>query len=184
MNTPQKITQQAATLPEAPLRLLIVDDDPDDLELMPARFAKDPGLTFRNRHLSPSTAKTSYRRLREQAIRYRSGRLPHAKIGPASTPSKRCSRFVPAVPLILVSGTLGEELAVDCIKLGVTDYVLKHQLARLPMALRRAREEKFLREAETKSHPGTAGKRGALPHPGGECARGHCCDRHGNGHVR
>ena len=46
---------------------------------------------------------------------------------------------------------MGEELAVDCIKLGVTDYVLKHQLARLPMALRRAREERSLREAEMKA---------------------------------
>src|SRR5215467_6802362 len=57
----------------------------------------------------------------------------------------------PEVPLILVSGTLGEELAVDCIKLGVTDYVLKQQIARLPMALRRAREERSLREAKIKA---------------------------------
>lgn len=55
------------------------------------------------------------------------------------------------LPLILVTGTLGEERAVECIKLGVTDYVLKDQLARLPMAVRRALEEKALREERARS---------------------------------
>ena len=60
-------------------------------------------------------------------------------------------KISPAVPLILVTGTLGDELAVDCIKKGITDYVLKEQLARLPVAIRRAREEKSLREAELRA---------------------------------
>ena len=33
-------------------------------------------------------------------------------------------------------------------KLGITDYVLKHQLARLPMAILRAREEQAMRQAQ------------------------------------
>jgi two-component system, cell cycle sensor histidine kinase and response regulator CckA len=57
----------------------------------------------------------------------------------------------PDVPLILVTGTLGDELAVECIKNGVTDYVLKHQLGRLPLALRRARQETMLRKAERRA---------------------------------
>jgi two-component system, cell cycle sensor histidine kinase and response regulator CckA len=57
----------------------------------------------------------------------------------------------PETPLILLSGTLGDELAVECIKVGVTDYVLKDQLARLPIAIRRAREERALREAKLKA---------------------------------
>ena len=32
----------------------------------------------------------------------------------------------PAIPLILVSGTLGEELAIDALKSGATDYVLRN----------------------------------------------------------
>lgn len=39
------------------------------------------------------------------------------------------------IPLILVTGTLGEEAAVECIKAGMTDYVLKDRLFRLPMVL-------------------------------------------------
>ncbi|HXW22073.1 MAG TPA: response regulator, partial [Rhodomicrobium sp.] len=54
------------------------------------------------------------------------------------------------IPFILVTGTLGEETAVNCIKQGVTDYVLKGQLARLPMAIRQAQEARLLREAEAR----------------------------------
>jgi two-component system cell cycle sensor histidine kinase/response regulator CckA len=57
----------------------------------------------------------------------------------------------PQVPLIILTGTLGDELAVECIKMGVTDYVLKDQIARLPMTLMRAQEEKTLREAKVKA---------------------------------
>lgn len=44
-------------------------------------------------------------------------------------------------PFILVSGSLGDELAVECLKRGVADYVLKDRPARLPVAVRRALEE-------------------------------------------
>jgi signal transduction histidine kinase len=50
------------------------------------------------------------------------------------------------VPVILVSGALGELTAVECIKQGAADYVLKNQLARLPGSVRRAIREKQLRE--------------------------------------
>ena len=52
------------------------------------------------------------------------------------------------VPLILVSGALGDVTAVECIKRGATDYVLKDTLARLPESIRRAlheRRERLLR---------------------------------------
>jgi signal transduction histidine kinase len=47
----------------------------------------------------------------------------------------------PDVPFILVSGTLGEELAIDSLKRGATDYVLKHRLSRLVPAVNRAMQE-------------------------------------------
>jgi CheY-like chemotaxis protein len=56
------------------------------------------------------------------------------------------------IPLILVSGALGDVTAVECIKKGATDYVLKDGIARLPEAIRRALQEKRVlrlrREAE------------------------------------
>jgi PAS domain S-box-containing protein len=47
----------------------------------------------------------------------------------------------PDVPFLFVSGTMGEEVAVDCLKDGATDYVLKHRLSRLGPAVRRAMDE-------------------------------------------
>jgi two-component system, cell cycle sensor histidine kinase and response regulator CckA len=47
----------------------------------------------------------------------------------------------PAIPLIFVSGTLGEERAVDSLKSGATDYVLKGHLTRLVPAVRRAMQD-------------------------------------------
>ena len=55
------------------------------------------------------------------------------------------------IPFLLVTGTLGDEAAVECIKKGATDYVLKDRLARLPLAVRRALEEKALREERTQA---------------------------------
>ena len=52
---------------------------------------------------------------------------------------KKC----PDVPFIFVSGTLGEETAIETLKKGATDYVLKHRLARLvPSVIRALREAK------------------------------------------
>jgi len=49
------------------------------------------------------------------------------------------------IPFILVTGSLGEEAAVECIKAGMTDYVLKDRLFRLPSVLERALQEFTLR---------------------------------------
>ena len=55
------------------------------------------------------------------------------------------------IPFILVTETLGEEAAVECIKQGVNDYVLKGHLARLPIVLQRAIGERALREEKGRS---------------------------------
>lgn len=52
-------------------------------------------------------------------------------------------RLVPDVPFIFVTGTLGEELAIETLKSGATDYVLKIRLTRLGPSVKRA-----LREAQ------------------------------------
>ena len=47
----------------------------------------------------------------------------------------------PRLPFIFVTGCLGEELAVETMSCGATDFVLKHRLNRLPQAVMRARRE-------------------------------------------
>jgi PAS domain S-box-containing protein len=65
------------------------------------------------------------------------------------------------IPLIIVSGAIGEETAVECMRLGAHDYVIKGNLSRLVPAIerelkeaesrsRRKRAEKVLRESEAK----------------------------------
>jgi len=48
---------------------------------------------------------------------------------------------IPDVPFILVSGVMGEELAVEALKAGATDFVLKSRLSRLGPAVKRALRE-------------------------------------------
>jgi PAS domain S-box-containing protein len=81
----------------------------------------------------------------------------------------------PDVPFIFVTGTLGEEVAIEALKIGATDYVLKTRLSRLvPSVLRALREaderaerkraeealrrnEAYSTEAQTLSHTGSFG---------------------------
>lgn len=56
------------------------------------------------------------------------------------------------MPFLLVAGTLGEETAVECIKQGANDYILKDHLSRLPIALTRAMTEKGLRDENLQAH--------------------------------
>jgi PAS domain S-box-containing protein/putative nucleotidyltransferase with HDIG domain len=50
------------------------------------------------------------------------------------------------IPFIVVSGTISEEVAVECMKLGAADYLLKDRLSRLGPAVNQALEKKRLRE--------------------------------------
>jgi PAS domain S-box-containing protein len=59
---------------------------------------------------------------------------------------KLVRRMSSEIPFLFVTGSLGEELAIETIKLGATDYVLKHRLNRLDTAVLRA-----LREAKERN---------------------------------
>jgi PAS domain S-box-containing protein len=67
----------------------------------------------------------------------------------------------PGIPFICVSGSIGEETAIDLIKMGAVDYILKDRLVRLPSAIHRAlyevkamklrqKMEEALRESENR----------------------------------
>jgi PAS domain S-box-containing protein len=88
---------------------------------------------------------------------------------------KFAMKACPDVPFIFVSGTLGEEVAIEALKIGATDYVLKTSLSRLaPSVVRAQREatqkaerrraedalrqsEAYLAEAQRLSHTGSFG---------------------------
>lgn len=57
------------------------------------------------------------------------------------------------LPFIIVSGIIGEENAVEALKLGVTDLVSKDSLSRLPIVVERAlNEQKVTREKKSAEH--------------------------------
>jgi signal transduction histidine kinase len=64
----------------------------------------------------------------------------------------------PEVPFIMLTGKLGEEYAIDTLKLGVTDYVLKQSFTRLAPAVHRAllergeRAQRLAAEEQLRSH--------------------------------
>ena len=55
------------------------------------------------------------------------------------------------IPFIIVSGVISEETAVDCMKQGAADYLLKDRLTRLGKAIERALEQKSLRDEQRRS---------------------------------
>jgi PAS domain S-box-containing protein len=67
---------------------------------------------------------------------------------------KLAMKACPEVPFLFVSGTLGEEIAIEALKVGATDYVLKTRLSRLVpsvgRALREARERTERKQADEK----------------------------------
>jgi PAS domain S-box-containing protein len=88
---------------------------------------------------------------------------------------KIARRDGPQVPFIFVSGTLDEEVAIEALKIGATDYVFKTRLARIVPSVQRAlreaaersdlsraeealrRSETYLAEAQRLSHTGSFG---------------------------
>jgi len=140
-------TGPAISDPGKPLRLLIADDDPADIELCLAGLRKF-GVVFQADAVSTKDA--FVRKLREKSFDVVLSDF-RMKDWTAMDAFFVLRDISPRTPFILLTGALGDETAVECIKLGVTDYVLKDQLARLPLALRRALEESALREAEVKA---------------------------------
>ncbi len=90
---------------------------------------------------------------------------------------KFAMKACPDVPFIFVSGTLGEEVAIEALKIGATDCVLKTRLSRLVPSVQRAlreatqkaerkraeeslrKSETYLAEAQRLSHTGSFGWR-------------------------
>ena len=61
-----------------------------------------------------------------------------------------------SAPFILVTGSLTEEVAVECMKEGADDYILKTSLTRLPSAVRGALEKVKTIEEKKKRRSGVA----------------------------
>lgn len=124
-------------MPEVPLKLLIVEDSAMDAELTLLRLERS-GMKVDARHVFDHIGVehalhegTFDLILCDCVLPGSSGHLVLAI----------AQRLVPDTPFIFLSGIYGEEHAVEMIRLGATDYVLKKNLSLLPKAVRRALTE-------------------------------------------
>jgi len=123
--------------PPTSLRVLFVEDSADDVELIRLELAR---FGFQ---VQPSVAETRTEFL--AAITAGSPDIvlsDHSMKGFSSTDALHLLRDHDSdIPFIIVSGTIGEDSAVEAMRAGAHDYVLKHNLRRLGPAVERELRE-------------------------------------------
>ena len=129
------------------LRALIVEDSEDDLELLLLHL-KESGYHVKHTLVQGRDEFRAALRNGDFDAVLSDYNLPGWSGLDAIRELQKAGRDI---PFLLITGTLGEEAAVECIKQGATDYILKDRLSRLPGALSRALSEKALRDENAKT---------------------------------
>ena len=124
------------------LRILLLEDDPSDAELVQATLEADQLVCDVNVIKTRAEFLTG---LESQQIDLvlADYKLPSFD---GLSALKLLLSIRPDLPFIFVSGTFGEESAIEALKIGATDYVLKTRLSKLVPAVRRALREKVERQ--------------------------------------
>jgi two-component system, sensor histidine kinase and response regulator len=141
--------KSALPAPETqPLRALIVEDQPEDVELMEHAlrqngFEVQPDVVQDEEQFLELIHKNQY------DVILADYNLPRWNGMEAVSVLRREGLDV---PVLVVTGALGEVKAVECLKNGASDYILKDHLTRLPASVRRSLREKQLREDNRRSH--------------------------------
>ncbi|NYF50579.1 sigma 54-interacting transcriptional regulator [Tunturiibacter gelidoferens] len=153
------------------LRILSLEDDPNDTELIQASLETE-GIDCVVTRVDTQAAFSASLEQGGIDLILADYKLPSFD---GLSALKLATSISPEVPFLFVSGTLGEEVAIEALKIGATDYVLKTRLSRLaPSVLRALREadgrterkrtekalsrsETFLAEAQRLSRTGSFG---------------------------
>ncbi len=136
------------TTDTTPLRVLYLEDSPEDVEIIRELLA-EAGFDL---NMDCATGEKDYVSML-RSVRYdvilSEFRLPGFD---AFGALRLSSEFCAQVPFICVSGSIGEETAIELIRHGAVDYVLKNRLVRLPLVINRAlddvKEKESRRRAE------------------------------------
>jgi len=133
----QRGSASQGTAGRAQARILIVEDQAWDAELA-ERLLSRAGLGF------TAVVVDSLGAFTEQVAAFRPDVIVsdyHLQGFTGADVLALARQHCPEVPFIVWSGVLGDEAAVDLIKQGATDYILKDRPARLPSAVQRALDE-------------------------------------------
>ncbi len=135
-------SKRKANCVKAPRRLLLLEDYPDDAELLRRSLA----IEWPDCEIVLLSTEGGFRAALQQKgcdLILSDYSLPGFDgLAALAVARQEC----PEVPFLFVSGAIGDEIAVESLKAGATDYVLKDRLARLVPAIRRA-----LKEAEERA---------------------------------
>jgi signal transduction histidine kinase len=125
-----------------PLNVLLVEDSPDDADLVLRELRKNGYNPYHERV-------QSYEQL-SATLEKRAWDIIIADYSMPSFSGLEALKFIKSknldTPFILVSGTIGEEIAVSAMKAGAHDYVLKDKLTRLAPAVERELREAVVRK--------------------------------------
>lgn len=124
--------QSAISNPQS-LRVLFIEDSEDDALLL-IRMLKKSGYAPVYERVETATAMGKALREEKWDIIFSDYKLPNFT-GPEAIALYRKANI--DIPFIIVSGTIGEETAVECMRLGAHDYIMKDNLSRLVPALER-----------------------------------------------
>ncbi|MDX2108649.1 MAG: response regulator [Verrucomicrobiota bacterium] len=119
---------------KAILHILHLEDDPNDAELVQSTLEAD-GINCSTTCVQTHDEFVSVLEQGSVDLILSDFSLPYFD---GLTAAQIAHQRWPSIPFIFVSGTLGEERAIDSLRSGATDYVLKGRLARLVPAVRRA----------------------------------------------
>lgn len=147
------------TMKKKELRVLYLEDSAKDIEII-RELLTETGYNLSMDCTDKKIEYISFLRSRSYDIILSDFKLPgFDAFGALASAKEVC----PDVPFICVSGSIGEEIAIDLIKKGAIDYVLKDRMVRLPLAIQRAldeaKEKKSRQQAEAKLGEETARRR-------------------------
>jgi len=130
-----------------PLRVLIAEDRPSDAELMVYELKRSGYVPEWKRVETEEEYVAELQSIPEVILA--DNTLPDFGALQALTALKNSGLDI---PLVMVTGSISEEVAVERIKQGASDYILKDRMARLGPAVKRALEEKILRDEKRKAN--------------------------------
>ncbi|HNP16829.1 MAG TPA: PAS domain S-box protein [Fulvivirga sp.] len=115
------------------LKILVAEDSVDDYELIINKIKKD-GFEIESARVETSEEFTLALAEKNWDIILSDNSLPKFDATQALGITRR---VLPYIPFIIVSGTIGEDIAVNAMKAGANDYILKDNLSRLVPAINR-----------------------------------------------